>query len=134
MLQLHSAKARIFLSLGALLLTAAVLCPTVLPTAGETAPTATTEAPLDFSNPLAEVAKEIDVQGLLSLLLGDGAQIPTVEAEYLATLSEHPLKYNPAVPAQYAEVDHSDNTLTVTASPYTYTSASGVQVTWYNAS
>lgn len=133
MLQLHSAKARIFLSLGALLLTAAVLCPTVLPTAGETAPTATTEAPLDFSNPLAEVAKEIDVQGLLSLLLGDGAQIPTVEAEYLATLSEHPLKYNPAVPAQYAEVDHSDNTLTVTASPYTYTSASGVQVTWYPA-
>ena len=127
---LSQVKKKLTLSVGILALTAALLGSLSLPAAGQTDPTPTDMTALDLSDPQSESAVETDAREFLTLLLGDGGAISAPEADYLASLSDRPLRYMGTVPARHVSVDHTDGTLLVIAAPYTYITADGATVTW----
>ncbi len=124
-------KKYLLLSVGALLLAAALPSVSLL-TRAEVALSRSTPAAdvLDLSAPLSESAVEMNAREFLSLLLADDESLSQIEADYLGGLSDRPLKYTALIPSSCVQADHSGGTLTVTATPYTYTTVSGVSVTW----
>ena len=134
---LRKRKKGLSLALGTLSLTAALLGSTILPTAGQVSATAatTTTNSLDLSNPQSESNVELNAGEFLSLILGENETVSSAESDYLATLAAIPLKYTNTVSTRCVTVDYDEeaNTLTVTVTPYTYTTADGTTLTWYPA-
>ena len=129
---LRQRKKKLARSLGLISLAAAILGSTILPPVTEISARGTFADTLDLSNPQADSKVELNASDFLALLLGDGETLSSAEADYLATLADTPLQYTNSISPRCIAVDHNEeaNTLTVTVTPYTYTTADGTTLTW----
>lgn len=107
------------------LLCAVLLCGTVLPTAAAEA-----ELPsLNYSNPTMANNKSLSAYELYLALLD---RVPTEGETMYWQGSDFSLTYSDAIPESSINTEYSSDTetLMVSVSPYTYTAANGVTVSW----
>ncbi len=121
----------------AALLAVLLLLPSGLTVAGAQEPrpaiasrdTTSAASSLDFSAPASEATEELTASVFLALLTGE--EIGSAEAAYIdSMLVENPFTYSTAIPQRQVETTYDDNTLSVTAHPYTYTAVNGQTVTY----
>ncbi len=85
----------------------------------------------DYSNPNSEALVELSASAYVARLVGAGVTLPAAEITFLDNmLADAPFRYNNAIPPRALEVTYEHNTLTVIASPHSYTAVNGETVLW----
>ncbi len=125
------------LTVPVLLLAVILLLPLGAPAAGAARADAAREASavskvvedLNFSNPASEATRELSASAFINLLIG--GSVSTAEKNYVdSMLVENPFAYSDAIPPRSVITAYSENTLTITAYPYSYEAVNGETVTW----